>query len=114
MSFSYIVAPICFVYSDPVFLYFMFRKIFMTHLIKLYIISSDPESIVGLCALFETLLHSKDAQLFLHLKKIDAQPLKIVFKWLIRAFSGYLACSQLLELWDRILAFNNLEIISGN
>ncbi len=83
----------------------------MTHFHKLSIISSDPESILGLCALFETILFAKDAQLFLHLKKIDAQPLKIVFKWLIKAFSGYLATSQLLDLWDRILAFNTLEIL---
>jgi len=112
-SFSMLVAPICYVYSDPIFLYFMFRKIFMTHFVKLYIISSDPQSIVGLCALFETLLLSKDAQLFIHLKKIDAQPLKIVFKWLVRAFSGYLASSQLLDLYDRMIAFNTLEILPG-
>lgn len=111
-SFSMLVAPICYVYSDPILLYYMFRKIFMTHFVKLFIISSDSQSIVGLCALFETLLQSTDAQLFMHLKKIDAQPLKIVFKWLVRAFSGYLASSQLLELYDRILAFNNLELLA--
>lgn len=110
-SFSMLVSPLCYVYSDPIFLYFMFRKVFMTHFIKLYIISTDPESIVGLCSLFETVLQSKDIQLFIHLKKIDCQPLKIVFKWLIRAFSGYLASSQLLELWDRMLALNTLEIL---
>ena len=108
------VAPICYVYSDPVLLYYIFRRLFMNHFHKLTIISSDPECILGLCALFETILQSKDAQLFLHLKRIDAQPLKIVFKWLVRAFSGYLASSQLLDLWDRVLAFNTMEILSGN
>lgn len=94
-------------------LYFIFRKFFMTHFHKLNIITNDSQGILGLCSLFETLLQAKDAQLFFHLRKIDAQPLKIVFKWIVRSFSGYLASCQLLELWDRILAYNSLEILSG-
>jgi hypothetical protein len=31
----------------------------------------------------------------------------------MRAFSGYLASNQLLALWDRILAYDSLEILSG-
>ena len=110
-SFSMLVAPIAYVFSDPVFLYFMWREMFMSHFVKLFIISSDPECIVGLCALFESVLQSKDLQLFVHLRKIDCQPLRIVFKWIIRAFSGYLLSSQLLDLWDRIIAYNSLQIL---
>lgn len=40
--------------------------------------------------------------------------LRISFKWLVRAFSGYLATDQLLLLWDRILGYNSLEILAGN
>jgi hypothetical protein len=47
------------------------------------------------------------------MKKLEVDPIKIVFKWLMRGFSGYLASSQLLELWDRVLAYNSLEILSG-
>lgn len=86
----------------------------MTHFVKLFIISTDPECIVGLCALFETVLQSKDLQLFIHLRKIDCQPLRIVFKWLVRAFSGYLLSSQLLDLWDRVIAYNSLQILPSN
>ena len=39
--------------------------------------------------------------------------LKIAFKWLVRAFSGYLSSDQVLLLWDRILAYNSLEILPG-
>lgn len=39
--------------------------------------------------------------------------LRIAFKWLMRAFSGYLASNQLLSLWDRILAYDSLEILPG-
>ena len=38
--------------------------------------------------------------------------IKIVFKWLIRGFSGYLQPEQLLYLWDLILAYDSLEIVS--
>lgn len=85
----------------------------MAYFYKLTIISSDPQSILGLCALFENLLQSKDPKLFYYLRKVDVHPITIVFKWLMRLFSGYLASSQLLELWDRILAYNSLEILSG-
>ena len=39
--------------------------------------------------------------------------LRVAFKWLVRAFSGYLASEQVLMLWDRIIAFNSLEILPG-
>jgi len=31
----------------------------------------------------------------------------------MRAFSGYLASNQLLALWDRILAYDSLEILAS-
>lgn len=107
------MAPICYVYSDPIHLYFIFRKLFMTYFYKLTIISCDPQSILGLCVLFENFLQCKDPKVFNHLRKLDVQPLSIVFKWLVRCYSGFLASSQVLELWDRILAFNSLEILSS-
>lgn len=110
---SILVAPICYVYSDPIHLYFIFRKLFMTYFYKLTIISCDPQSILGLCVLFENFLQCKDPKVFNHLRKLDVQPLSIVFKWLVRCYSGFLASSQVLELWDRILAFNSLEILSS-
>jgi hypothetical protein len=32
---------------------------------------------------------------------------------MMRVFSGYLASNQLLALWDRILAYDSLEMLSG-
>jgi hypothetical protein len=113
METFFLVAPICYVYDDPILLYYMFREFYETHFHKLNIISSDPQGILSLCYLFETLLQAKDPLLFFHLREIQAQPLRIAFKWIMRAFSGFLASSQLLELWDRILAFNSLEVLSG-
>lgn len=39
--------------------------------------------------------------------------LRIAFKWIVRAFSGYLSTDQLLILWDRILGYDSLEIVAG-
>lgn len=35
----------------------------------------------------------------------------MVFKWIMRAFSGHLPPEQLLYLWDLILAYDSLEIL---
>lgn len=35
-----------------------------------------------------------------------------MFKWLMRAFSGHLPPQQLLILWDLVLGFDSLEILS--
>lgn len=46
--------------------------------------------------------------------RVDFVPsLRIAFKWMVRAFSGYLSTDQLLLLWDRILGYDSLEIVAG-
>lgn len=39
--------------------------------------------------------------------------LRIAFKWMVRAFSGYLSTDQLLLLWDRVLGYDSLEVVAG-
>lgn len=110
-GFSMYVAPLCYVYNDPVVLYFVFREMYVRYFFRLHTLSSHPRGIVSLCLQFETLLQTHEPQLFWYLKTIGVQPLRIAFKWLIRAFSGYLTSEQVLLLWDRILAYNSLEIL---
>lgn len=38
--------------------------------------------------------------------------IRIVFKWLMRAYSGHLPPDQLLILWDLVLGYDSLEILS--
>ncbi|XP_042323053.1 TBC1 domain family member 19 isoform X1 [Sceloporus undulatus] len=111
-GFSMYVAPLCFLYNEPSKLYQIFREIYIRYFFRLHSISSHPSGIVSLCLLFETLLQTHLPQLFYHLREIGAQPLRISFKWMVRAFSGYLATDQLLLLWDRILGYNSLEILA--
>ncbi|XP_047517392.1 TBC1 domain family member 19 isoform X3 [Pieris napi] len=44
--------------------------------------------------------------IFLHTRRI-----RVVFKWIMRAFSGHLPPDQLLLLWDTILGYDCLEIL---
>ncbi|XP_033116109.1 TBC1 domain family member 19-like [Anneissia japonica] len=111
-GFSMLVVPLCFVFDDPIKLYFNFRELYCCHFHRLHTISSHEQGMLSICVLFETILQSRQPHLFLHLKETGAHPLKIAFKWLMRAFSGYLAADQLLCLWDRILAYGTLELLA--
>ncbi|CAG5120893.1 unnamed protein product, partial [Candidula unifasciata] len=111
-GFAMYVAPLCYLYNDVVQLYYVFRHMYMHFFYHLHSISSHPQGIVCLSLLFESLLQTEEPELFYHLKQVGCQPLKIAFKWLMRAFSGFLASDQVLLLWDRILAYDSLEILS--
>ncbi|CAF1046665.1 unnamed protein product [Adineta steineri] len=111
-GFSMLVAPMCFVFEDPIHLYFIFQQFYMKYFFHLHHISASPKAIIGLCVLFESLLRQISSELWFHLQEIQVQPLRIAFKWMMRAFSGYLGSNQLLALWDRILAYDSLEILA--
>lgn len=110
-GFTMYLAALCYVYDNPVSLYLVFREMYTRHLHHLHTISSSTQGIVALCVQFECILLSREPQLFLHLRSLSLQPLKIAFKWMLRAFSGYLSCEQVLILWDRIIAHNSLTIL---
>lgn len=38
--------------------------------------------------------------------------IRVVFKWLMKGFSGHLLPEQLLNLWDMIIAYDSLEVLS--
>ncbi|XP_014787246.1 TBC1 domain family member 19 [Octopus bimaculoides] len=111
-GFSMYVVPFCYLYSEPEQLYFIFREMYSRFFFRLHCISSHEEGILSICLLFEQLLQTLEPEVFFHLKLHGIQPLRIAFKWIIRAFSGCLACDQVLLLWDRILAFDSLQILA--
>uniref|UniRef100_A0A3P8ZWK3 Rab-GAP TBC domain-containing protein n=1 Tax=Esox lucius TaxID=8010 RepID=A0A3P8ZWK3_ESOLU len=111
-GFSMYVAPLCFLYNEPSKLYAVFREMYVRYFFRLHSISSSASGIVSLCLQFERLLQTHLPQLFYHLREIGAQPLRVAFKWMVRAFSGYLSTDQLLLLWDRVLGYDSLEIVA--
>ena len=40
----------------------------------------------------------------------DIQPLRLVFRWMMRGFSGHLPPEQLLYLWDLVIAYDSMEV----
>ncbi|XP_034019981.1 TBC1 domain family member 19 isoform X2 [Thalassophryne amazonica] len=111
-GFSMYVAPLCFLYNEPCRLYSVFREMYIRYFFRLHSISSSTSGVISLCLQFERLLQTHLPQLFYHLRQIGAQPLRIAFKWMVRAFSGYLSTDQLLLLWDRILGYDSLEVVA--
>jgi hypothetical protein len=56
-------------------------------------------------------LQAHEPDLWTHFLVHDIQPLRLVFRWIMRAFSGHLIPEQLLYLWDLILAYDSLEVL---
>ncbi|XP_040575827.1 TBC1 domain family member 19 [Lepeophtheirus salmonis] len=110
-GFAMYVAPFSYIYDNPVQLYYTFRAFYLQFACKLHEISSDSQGILSLCSTFETLLQSQEPDLWTHFVNLDVtQPLRCVFRWIIRGFSGHLPPEQLLYLWDVVLAYDSMEI----
>ncbi|RXG53631.1 TBC1 domain family member 19 [Armadillidium vulgare] len=104
-------SPLCCLYEDPVELYFTFREMYQRFWFRLHSVSSHPQGAVSLCLQFEQLLQYNETPLWQHCLSLGIQLLPIAFRWILRAFSGYLCPEQLLHLWDIILAWSSLEIL---
>uniref|UniRef100_A0A6P7GA52 TBC1 domain family member 19 n=1 Tax=Diabrotica virgifera virgifera TaxID=50390 RepID=A0A6P7GA52_DIAVI len=111
-GFSMYAAPFCYIYDDPVHLYFSFRAFYLRYWHRLHRVCGNSQGVVALCLLFEKLLQCFDPLLWNHFRKYHVPPLRLVIKWIMRAFSGHLPPEQLLTLWDLVLAYDSLEIIS--
>lgn len=111
-GFSMYASPLGFVCAQAPQLYYLFRQIYTRYFFRLHTMSSHPQGILSLCVLFENLLQTHEPALFYHLKEVGAHPLRLVFNWLIYAFAGYLETEQLLLLWDRIFAYDSIELLA--
>ncbi|XP_015123054.1 TBC1 domain family member 19 [Diachasma alloeum] len=111
-GFTMYATPFCYLYDDPCTMYYTFRAFYLRYWFRLHTVSSHEQGIVALCLLFERLLQCHEPQLWAHFRSMQIQPVKVVFKWLMRGFSGHLPPEQLLYLWDLILGYDSLEIIS--
>mmetsp|Transcript_16695 Transcript_16695/g.54358 ORF Transcript_16695/g.54358 Transcript_16695/m.54358 type:complete len:149 (-) Transcript_16695:79-525(-) len=70
-------------------------------------ISTDPESLLPLCKLFERLLLDASPRLFYHLvRDVGVQPLAVAAEWIVLAFVTVLDVDQVLLLWDRVIGFD--------
>ncbi|XP_048516497.1 TBC1 domain family member 19 [Dendroctonus ponderosae] len=110
-GFTMYAAPFCYLYNNAVELYFAFRGFYLRYWHRLHRVCASPQGIVALCLQFEKLLQCFEPSLWHHFKKCRIHPLRVVIKWMMRAFSGHLPPEQLLTLWDIILAYDSLEVV---
>ncbi|KAL3313049.1 hypothetical protein Ciccas_008352 [Cichlidogyrus casuarinus] len=109
---SLYASPLCYLYDDPIILFNIFKKLYTRYFYKLHnLCPHDEENILGLSVLFEKILLEMEPNLTHHFLSNGIQPIRLVFKWLFRAFSGYLTPDQVLHLWDRILGFDTLKVL---
>ena len=88
----------------------MFLGLFLCALLNRYKIINNKPSFTNLFS-FSVSPSSFSMLMDLHLSICFR--LKIAFKWLMRAFSGYLGSDQLLLLWDRILAYGSVDLLAS-
>ncbi|GBP07093.1 TBC1 domain family member 19 [Eumeta japonica] len=111
MHWIHCATPFCYLYDEPAQLYYTFRIFYLRYWHRLHFISTHPQGIVALCLLYERLLEANEPLLWIHFRNININPIRVVFKWLMRAFSGHLPPEQLLFLWDAVLGYDSLELL---
>ncbi|XP_014232590.1 TBC1 domain family member 19 [Trichogramma pretiosum] len=111
-GFTMYATPFCYLYDDPCAIYFTFRAFYLRYWFRLHTVSSHEQGIVAVCLCFERLLQCHEPELWAHFRNLHIPPVKVVFKWLMRGFSGHLPPEQLLYLWDLVLAYDSLEIVA--
>ncbi|KAJ3296579.1 hypothetical protein HDU79_006201 [Rhizoclosmatium sp. JEL0117] len=111
---SYYALIVTFLHTDLESAYITFRELYARYFFKLHTITSAPDGIIGLSVTFESFLKQLDPLLFLHLThELGCPPVTYAFRWLMYGFVGVLDVEQILLLWDRIIGFDRMEILSA-
>jgi hypothetical protein len=106
------VSPLSLMYIEEEPIYFMFRTMYARYWCCLNTISSKRGELIHLCRLFEELLWSTHPVMYMHMVANGVKPLDIAFKWIHFAFSDFLDVEQVLLLWDRLVGFDDLELVA--
>lgn len=105
-------APLGYLFYRADEAYFLFRALYCRYFVRLSVISSQPDTIMYLCKMFENVMQLRAPDAFYHAVKVGTHPLSLAFPWMFSAFSGWLEVEQVLLLWDRILAYDSLELLA--
>jgi len=105
-------APLTFVFGREPSLYFAFRAFYAQHFCRLNVLRTNQNTLLPLCALFERLVIEHHPRLFFYLVQVGVDPLAIALPWIQFGFVGLLDVEQVLLLWDRLLGFEDLSLLS--
>lgn len=67
-------APFCYLFDEPVPLYFTFRAFYIRYCHRLTCVNTHNQGIVSLCLLFEKLLQTHEPGLWSHFRELQIQP----------------------------------------
>ncbi|KAG5187988.1 hypothetical protein JKP88DRAFT_347942 [Tribonema minus] len=105
-------APLCFLWAERAPVYAAFRAMYVRYWCRLNAIRSAPGGLLHLLRLFEDLLRCHHPQLMLKLAELGIQqPLRLAMPWIQFGFVGYLEVGEVLQLWDRVLAYDSLSLL---
>lgn len=113
-GFSLYAAPFAFLSDKLEVAYPLFQGFYCAYLSKLHTLSSHSNTLLPLCALFESLVFTSAPHVAFHLINLgpEVSPLKIAFPWIVRGFAGCIPGEQTLLLWDRVIGFGSTELIA--
>ncbi|KAJ9506421.1 hypothetical protein QJQ45_004919 [Haematococcus lacustris] len=106
-----LVAPLCFMYSNPAAVYRMHRSLYCRYWVKLHSLSLDglpSPALPLLLRTYEDLLLELEPELSRHLQHLGMPLAALALPWITRAFVGYLPVEEVLLLWDRIIGLDSL------
>ncbi|CAN0300407.1 unnamed protein product [Pylaiella littoralis] len=105
-------AVLCFLFEEREAVYFALRAMFARYWCRLNAVRSGPGMLLRLLKLFETLVQRHHPQLVLKLLQLGVQPLQLAMPWIQFGFVTYLEADQVLLLWDRLLGYDSLDLLS--
>eukprot|EP00752_Nemacystus_decipiens_P010379 g9249.t1 len=105
-------AVLCFLFEEREAVYFALRSMFARYWCRLNAVRSGPGMLLRLLKLFESLVQRHHPQLVLKLLQLGVQPLQLAMPWIQFGFVTYLEADQVLLLWDRLLGYDSLDLLS--
>lgn len=109
---SLLAAPLCFLFERSHEVFALYRALYARYFCRLHVISAAPGSAAALARLFEELVVARRPRAFYHAVGVGLHPTKVAFPWIFTAFSGWLPVSEVLQLWDRVVAYDTLDVVA--
>ena len=92
---------LCPPFQDPSRAYLIFRAMWARHWCKLNTVSTQSDTLLPLCKLFEDLIRRYAPKVVFHMARLGVQPLRIAFPWIRFAFVGLLEVDEVCVPGDR-------------
>ena len=92
-------------------MYFCLRAMYAQYWCRLNVMRTAPNTLLPLCKLFEQLLIEIHPRLVFYLVQVGVDPLAVALPWIQFGFVGLLDVGEVLNLWDRVLGYQDLSLL---